>query len=1193
MGVESQQGMDKEEVQQSSHPKDEIQMLKHLWHRRIIRISRDFKVSNDRSESKFSMSLRMPNRSEDRKDIRLRVRGESGSTSLDQLKVEAFSCMVSKLKEEGLWDKLISEERPVASKEEPPLPARLSLSDIAEDQRVTDNPVLKDQEKPEESSLLPFELCQDDFTIFHSLEQKNLLQHDTEFSGNQFEGMTCLVTCSIPVLKQELQVAGHGMRKRDAKKEAIYGLITRLRGSGIWEQLIQRDHIRATVNDDLLYMMHFGTQTLNDANAKLRSLMKVQAKNTRPIQSDKGTSNAYKTKRSEQLAQSLRKFRQSKDPKVLAIQSATSTLPVNERKDEILGLIKKETYSIIVAETGSGKSTQVPQLILNDAIEEGKGGHCNVLCIQPRRIAARMLAQRVAHERVENIGNTVGYMIRFGIRRPAKGGSITYCTTGLALNMLQDNPELLNSFSHIILDEVHVRDIDIDFVMLLLKSHIDKCRAAGQLTPKVVVMSATVDVDLFASYFSNIDSEGRPTPAPHVSIPGRQFHVKSHYLDEVINTLTDSLKADVLTWCLKEPATAKFLKNHYHNFAPEVEAEAEEAQDKPEDDDLGKSPPTLGESDATMPLSRPAGLKQVDDASVVPTGLIAAVTHHLLSTTDSGAILIFLPGLSQIIATESQILQAAEMLGLDFADGNKYKLLKLHSSLPEELANLERETPESCRRILLATDIAEASLTIPDVKYLIDSGKVNQLMYDPWSRSHQMSCSWASQSSTVQRAGRAGRVHDGDYFFMGSKDCFDSLRVTKSPEILRSDLQSVCLRAKLSNPSSTIREFLQQAIESPEITDIDMAVNSLKQLQALDSNEKMTNLGSLASHMPILPPHLAKLVIMGAIFRCLDPVLIIATLGQQSNFFYRGSDDQQRLNAWNNQSAFAGQSSSDHLSTVNAFKAVRSVWIEEGWRAAHKFAISKNVYLPVYREAFLTSNQILRQLEQAQLVDRWLLTGKDAEGRFGGPKLNVNSNNVPLIKALLLHCLYPRLAAPNPDSNSTFATQTEQKAVLFSGSMTKTGRKAPRALLVFNQKFLWGKPPHITAFKEASIVTPLAASLFGGQVTVHRSSMIMDSWLRMGVEVLDAASTPKQVIDDMILFREALHKALNTAFESYRSDFEILQNKKTRGTFFNARSDFCMNLQQVVTGILNRDCDTARATAPSAWNAHDLSHYSD
>ncbi|EPS30814.1 hypothetical protein PDE_05766 [Penicillium oxalicum 114-2] len=1068
--------------------------------------------------------------------------------------------MITRLKEEGLWDALVSEWRLAHLKEEQPLPASPGPSRPEEKQsgveKETEPGISSEELATGELGVLSLGLGQDDVQMFHSLEQKNLLQHDVEFSGNQFEGMTCLATCSIPSLKQEIQASGYGMRKvrliasiefcrrisqivrtlltrtqiqRDAKKEAIYALISKLRESGVWEQLLRRDHIRVTVNDDLLYMMQYGTQTLNDANGKMKSLMKVKTKTDRPLQADKGVNNAYKTKRSEQLAQSLRKFRQSKDPKVVAIRSTASSLPVNEHKDKILNLIKEETYSIVVAETGSGKSTQVPQMILNDAIEESKGGHCNVLCIQPRRIAARMLAQRVAHERLENIGNTVGYMIRFGIKRPAKGGSITYCTTGLALNMLQDNPDLLNSFSHIILDEVHVRDIDIDFVMLLLKSHIDKCRVAGIPTPKVVVMSATVDVDLFASYFCNIGPDGKPVPAPHVSIPGRQFHVKSRYLDEIIGTLTDKFKEDVLAWCLKEPATAKFLKNHYRNFAPE--AETEDADDAIEDDDLGVSPPAAEEGDKTIPLSRPVGLKRVDDASFVPTGLIAAVTHHLLSTTDSGAILIFLPGLSQIIATESQILQAAEMLGLDFSDEKKYKLLKLHSSLPEELANLERDIPEGCRRILLATDIAEASLTIPDVRYVVDSGKVNQLMYDPWSRSHQMTCSWASQSSTVQRAGRAGRVHDGEYFFMGSKECFDSLRVTKSPEILRSDLQSVCLRAKLSNPSSTIRGFLQQAIESPDISDIDMAVDSLKQLQALDSNETLTNLGSLASHMPILPPHLAKLVVLGTIFRCLDPLLILATLGQQSNFFYRGSDDQQKLNAWNNQSAFAGQSSSDHLSTINAFKAVRSVWIEEGARAAQKFAISKNVYLPVYREAYLTSNQILRQLEQAQIVDKWLLTGKDAEGRFGGPKLNVNSHNVPLIKALLLHCLYPRLAAPTPDSNSTFVTQTEQKAVLFSGSMTKSGRKAPRTLIVFNQKFLWGKPPHITAFKEASIVTPLAASLLGGQLAVHRSSMIMDSWLRMGVEVLDAAASPNEVINDMIQFKETLNEVRNTLID--------------------------------------------------------------
>lgn len=905
-------------------------------------------------------------------------------------------------------------------------------------------------------------------------------------------------------------------QQRDAKRDAIQILISRLQEVGIWEQLLLQHHARLTVNDDLLYMMRFGTQGLLEANNTLRSLMKINERPKRQSQSNTDAQNAYRTKRSEELAQALRKFRQSKDPKVAAIRSATNSLPVNEHKEMVLDLIKNNTYSIIVAETGSGKSTQVPQIILHDAIEESSGGYCNVLCVQPRRIAARMLAQRVAHERLETIGNTVGYMIRFGIKRPDKGGSITYCTTGLALNLLQDDPDLLNSFSHILLDEVHVRDIDIDFVMLLLKNHINKCRATGAPVPKIVVMSATVDVDLFASYFRNTGPDGELLPAPHISIPGRQFHVKSHYLDEILDDLTTTLQDEVLKWCLREPSTTRFLQSHHRNFITD-----EQANEPHKELDMPVSPE---ETRSVIPLSRPTGVKRVDDAPLVPVGLVAAVTHHLLSTTDTGSILVFLPGLSQIIAAESHIIQAAEMLGVELSDENKFKVLKLHSSLPEELAKLDLDVPEGCRRILLATDIAEASLTIPDVKYVIDSGKVNQLMYDPRTRSHQMTCSWASQSSTVQRAGRAGRVQDGEYFFLGNKDCFDSLRITKSPEILRSDLQSVCLRAKLSNPTTPINDFLQQAIESPEASDVAMAVDSLKQLQALDSNENLTNLGSLVSHMPILPPHLAKLVVLGAIFRCLDPLLILATLGEESNFFYRGSGKEQRLKTWNDQATFAGQTSSDHFSIINAFKAVRSVWNELGWRAAHKFAISKNVYLPVYREAFLTANQILRQLEQARIIQKWSLIGKDAEGRFGGAKLNVNSNHTPLIKALLLHCLYPRLAAPRPDSNTTFATQTEQKALLHPGSMTKNGKQPPRALLVFNQKFLWGSQPTIPAFKEASIVTPLAACLFGGKLAMHRSSIVMDSWMRTGVQVVDSPGTPNEVIRDVIELNKVLDK---------------------------------------------------------------------
>ncbi|KAF3387131.1 ATP-dependent RNA helicase [Penicillium rolfsii] len=1083
------------------------------------------------------------------------------------------------------------------STDQRPSPAALEPSSPTDETSATEGSSTAGKTIVEELASISNQLDQDDLQHFNSLEQKKSLQLDLEFSGDEFEGMTCFAACSIYGIKRDLQAVGYGMSKRDAKQDAIQVLISKLKETGIWEQLLQQDHTKLTVNDDLLYMIRFGTQSLIEANDNLRSFMSIREKQHRRPQKNTDAQSVYRTKRSEELGKALRKFRESKDPKVVAIRSATSNLPVNEHKEKVLDLIQNNTYSIIVAETGSGKSTQVPQMILNDAIEKSAGGYCNVLCIQPRRIAARLLAQRVADERLETIGNTVGYMIRFGIKRPAKGGSITYCTTGLALNLLQDNPALLNSFSHIILDEVHVRDIDIDFVMLLLKKHIDNSRAAGTPTPKIVVMSATVDVDLFASYFQNMGPDGELLPAPHVSIPGRQFHVKSHYLDEILDDITKTLRKDVLTWCLKEPSTIKFLQHHYRNFAAEEPVDEEFVNEDPLDetnDEFDDDSDTLlpaEETGSTIALSRPTTSKRVDDAPFVPSGLIAAVTHHLLSTTGAGSVLVFLPGLSQIIAAESQILQAAEMLELDFSNEEKFRILKLHSSLPEELAKLNQEIPKGCRRILLATDIAEASLTIPDVRYVIDSGKVNQLMYDPRTRSHQMSCCWASQSSTVQRAGRAGRVQDGGYFFLGNKECFDSLRITKSPEILRSDLQSVCLRAKLSDPVTPINEFLQQAIESPEAPDIDMAIDSLKKLQALDDKEGLTNLGSLVSHMPVLPPHFAKLVILGAIFQCLDPLLIVATLGEETNFFYRGSDDKQRQKTWNDQAAFAGQSSSDHFSTINAFKAVRSVWNESGWRAGQKFAFSRNVYVPVYREAFLTANQILGQLEQAQIISKWLSNDKDPEYRFGGPKLNVNSNHVPLIKALLLHCLYPRLAAPKLDSNTTFLTQTEKKAVLHAGSMTKNGKQPPRALLIFNQKFLWGSPPGITGLKEASIVTPLTACLFGGKLAVQRSSIVMDSWMRTRVEVFDSPATPNEVVRDVVELNNILNKALNTMFDSYPSDFRTLQIKKNKGNFFSARHHFVVTLQQTVKSILDRDCNPARTSAPAAWTEHDTLWY--
>lgn len=222
-------------------------------------------------------------------------------------------------------------------------------------------------------------------------------------------------------------------------------------------------------------------------------------------------------------------------------------LPMHAMKDEVLSMVQSNTYSILVAETGAGKSTQLPQFLLEKVIADGVGTECRIFCIQPRRIAAASLARRVSAERGEKLGETVGYKVRFDSQVMQNWGSITYCTTGIMLQLLQNNPTFLDSVSYILLDEVHERQIDLDLLMLYLKRAIRLRRARGERTPNIVVMSATLDVNLFTSYFENKTPDGQFLPAPSISVPGRSFPVQKHYLDDFLGRLTDIYSREVIS----------------------------------------------------------------------------------------------------------------------------------------------------------------------------------------------------------------------------------------------------------------------------------------------------------------------------------------------------------------------------------------------------------------------------------------------------------------------------------------------------------------------------------------------------------------------------------------------------------------------------------------------------------------------
>ena len=890
-------------------------------------------------------------------------------------------------------------------------------------------------------------------------------------------------------------------------------------------------------------------------------------------------------------------------------------LPMHAMKDEVLSMVQNNTYSILVAETGAGKSTQLPQFLLEKSIADGVGAECRIFCIQPRRIAAASLARRVSAERGEKLGETVGYKVRFDSQVMQTSGSITYCTTGIMLQLLQNSPSFLDSVSYILLDEVHERQIDLDLLMLYLKRAIKSRRARGERIPNIVVMSATLDVDLFASYFENKAPDGQFIPAPNIRVPGRSFPVQKHYLDDFLGRLTDVYSPGVLSIFLQELHTKRYLERYglfpgsqleekelgqedvaAESELPEIESpellEVVEALDAgpgagpatepvPEPTEpVPESTETVSESTETATESTPepaetaepaesaesaettkstaARLKSeqapneseetrsegeelfdeerpeaeaeiepeplaLDEDHYVPTNLIGLAIGYVLSTSTEGAILVFLPGLRYLIDAEKFLLENGSLLGLDFADKDRFKIMQLHSSLPEGQMELFSELQPGCRRIILATTIAETSVTIPDVKYVIDSGKLHQSVYEPRSRLSRMVCRWTSQSSIHQRAGRAGRLRNGEYFGVFPRSVQEQLRITALPELKMADLQRTALAVKKANPRFSVRSVLQQAIEPPLNVQIKHAVDNLQALRAMDEEENITVLGHLLSDLPVDPSY-GKLILLGIVFRCLDPLLIIGALGADLPLFHLSASQEARKEMKQMRMKYAEDTWSDHVSVLNAFRDVREAYYQTG--NAMGYAMSRHIHWSRFREAMHICRQILTVLAQSGLIPKQNVL-HDPQYRFGGADLNVNAAHTSLVKALLLHTLYPNMAAPTLRKRNSYRTPVDLNIEVASSSVNFV---QPKCLIAYNLK----KRPTTGApmLLHTTHVSPLAACLFGGRLQGSRNQLRMDEFQDFSVRVVGGSIEDHDNATRVLInFRKALDMVLFAPFQ--------------------------------------------------------------
>ena len=535
-------------------------------------------------------------------------------------------------------------------------------------------------------------------------------------------------------------------------------------------------------------------------------------------------------------------------------------LPVYKSKEKFLHEISKNSTLVLEGDTGSGKTTQIPQFLV-EALNPKASGKI-VGCTQPRRVAAMSVARRVAQEMDVELGTQVGYTIRFeDVTSP--GTILKYLTDGMLLREAMFDP-LLSRYAAIVIDEAHERTLATDILMGLLKEILLKRNDL-----KIVIMSATIEAAKFQAYFQN---------APLISVPGRTFPVEVFYTP---NPEKDYLEAAIRT----------------------------------------------------------------------------VLQIHLTEPTP-GDILLFLTGEEEIEDACRQISLESSRLG-----GDNFKPLSaipLYASLPPSAQQrIFEEAPTLKgmvgRKVIVATNIAETSLTIDGIVYVVDPGFSKQKIYNPRLRVESLLVSPISKASAQQRAGRAGRTRAGKCFRLYTEAAYKKdLQETTYPEILRSNLAAVVLQMKRLGIDDLVHfDFM----DPPAPETLMRALEALHYLGALDDEGELTEAGRKMSEFPVDPP-MAKMLLVACDLGCSNELLSIVSMLSVPSAFLRPADAKK---AADEAKELFAHPDGDHLTLLNVYHAYKRDGDSQNWAYNHFLSVRS------LRSADNVREQLSRVMERLQL----------------------------------------------------------------------------------------------------------------------------------------------------------------------------------------------------------------------------------
>lgn len=636
------------------------------------------------------------------------------------------------------------------------------------------------------------------------------------------------------------------------------------------------------------------------------------------------------------------------------------SLPVYKFREQLLDAIALHNVLIIVGETGSGKTTQLPQY-LHEAGYTKNG--MKIGCTQPRRVAATSVATRVSDEMGVNLGYEVGYSVRFDDKTTDKT-IIKYLTDGMLLREFLADPEL-KGYSAIMIDEAHERTLSTDILLSLCK---DISRHRSDL--KLLIASATINAKKFSEYFDD---------APIFSIPGRRYPVDIMYTQQ------------------PEPNYIQAL-------------------------------------------------------------ITTVFQIHTSQKAGSGDILVFLTGQEEIETMAESLAKNCTRLGDQI---NELIICPIYANLPSELQQkIFEPTPAGARKVVLATNIAETSITIDGIVYVIDSGFVKENIFNPTTGMESLVVVPCSQASADQRAGRAGRVGPGKCFRLFTKWAYSNeLPKSTTPEILRVNLTSIVLLL-LSLGINDLLHF--DFMDLPSSETLMKSLELLYALGAMNERGQMTKLGRKMSEFPT-DPMVAKLILKSAELSCVEEVItIMAMLGESGSLFYRPRDKREQADQA--KSSF-NKEQGDHLSLLSIYEQWEDVgfsfqWCRDFFLQYKTLMRSKNVRDQLYnlcqRLDLLKSDTTEDQINPEKKVLN--IQKSITSGFFSNTsRLSRTGDSYKSIKKQQSVHIHP--------SSVLFRVKPPPKLLIYN-ELILTSKEYMRNVMVINESWLQELAPHYFNAKE-------------------------------------------------------------------------------------------------------------------------------